>query len=168
LSQAVALAQQTGQPANINAVRFYQSRPGVSLNIEQQITPDFGFFSRLGWAGGKTEAYEYSDIDYTAKAGFALNGNRWGRPNDTIGVGYEIDGLSKDAITFFNAGGLGIVIGDGQLPHYATEKVIEAYYSYAISDSMKVTADYQYVQNPGYNTDRGPVSVFAGRLHLQF
>jgi high affinity Mn2+ porin len=32
----------------------------------------------------------------------------------------------------------------------------------------QLTLDYQYVINPAYNTDRGPVSIFAVRLHAQF
>jgi high affinity Mn2+ porin len=63
---------------------------------------------------------------------------------------------------------LGIVIGDGQLPHPGLEQVIEAYYSYAVTPSTKVSFDYQYIGNPAYNPDRGPVNVFAGRLHWQF
>jgi len=31
-----------------------------------------------------------------------------------------------------------------------------------------VSLDYQFINNPGYNSDRGPVSVFGVRLHVQF
>jgi len=31
-----------------------------------------------------------------------------------------------------------------------------------------MTLDYQFVVDPGYNRDRGPVSVFASRLHAEF
>ncbi|MBC7424097.1 MAG: carbohydrate porin, partial [Ferruginibacter sp.] len=30
------------------------------------------------------------------------------------------------------------------------------------------TADYQFVQNPAYNNDRGPAHIFAIRGHVQF
>jgi high affinity Mn2+ porin len=33
---------------------------------------------------------------------------------------------------------------------------------------MILTADYQLLVDPGYNSARGPVNVFAGRLHVQF
>jgi high affinity Mn2+ porin len=33
---------------------------------------------------------------------------------------------------------------------------------------MRVSADYQLIVNPAYNTDRGPVNLFAGRFHWQF
>jgi high affinity Mn2+ porin len=31
-----------------------------------------------------------------------------------------------------------------------------------------VSFDYQFVSNPGYNADRGPVNAFAARYHWQF
>jgi high affinity Mn2+ porin len=33
---------------------------------------------------------------------------------------------------------------------------------------MKVSADYQFIANPGYNAARGPVNLFAGRFHATF
>jgi high affinity Mn2+ porin len=68
---------------------------------------------------------------------------------------------------FLNAGGLGILVGDGQLPHPGAEKIIETYYSLPIS-SWRLTFDYQFIVNPAYNRDRGPVSLIATRLHTQF
>jgi hypothetical protein len=37
------------------AVRTYQSRPGVSLNLEQQVIETVGFFARAGLADGNVE-----------------------------------------------------------------------------------------------------------------
>jgi high affinity Mn2+ porin len=34
--------------------------------------------------------------------------------------------------------------------------------------SWQLTFDYQFIDNPAYNRDRGPVSVIASRLHTQF
>jgi high affinity Mn2+ porin len=167
-SDAVALAQATGQPADINAVRSYTSRPGVSLNVEQQITDTLGLFLRAGWADGAIEPWDFTDIDRTVSGGVSINGKSWGRPDDTIGVAGVINGISSAHVAFFNAGGLGILIGDGQLPNYATEKIFEAYYSYALTTSTRLTFDYEFIDNPGYNADRGPVNVFAARAHWQF
>ena len=63
---------------------------------------------------------------------------------------------------------MGILVGDGSLTNYGLEQIIEAYYSYAITPSLKVGFDYQFIVNPGYNENRGPVNVFAGRLHTAF
>jgi high affinity Mn2+ porin len=149
-------------------VRAYQSRPGLLLNLEQQVTETVGLFGRAGWADGNVEAWNNTDIDRTVEAGFSFDGKLWNRSGDTIGIGAALNGIASPHIAFFNAGGLGIVIGDGQLPHPGLEQIIEAYYSYAISPSTKVSFDYQYVGNPAYNTDRGPVNVFSGRFHWQF
>jgi len=46
--------------------------------------------------------------------------------------------------------------------------VIEAYYSVGLTDWAAMTFDYQFVANPGYNYVRGPVSIGAVRLHVQF
>jgi high affinity Mn2+ porin len=165
---AIALAEATGAPADIAAVRRYQSRGGVSINVEQEITPDVGAFLRAGWADGNQEPYEFTDIDRTIAGGLSINGKQWGRPDDTVGVAGVINDISKIHQEFLNDGGLGILIGDGQLPNPGLEQIIESYYSYAISSSTKLTVDYQLIINPGYNTDRGPVNVFSGRFHWQF
>lgn len=167
-NDAVALAQVTGMPADINAVRAYTSRPGVSLNLEQQVTETLGLFFRAGWADGQIEPWDFTDIDRTVSGGVSINGRSWGRPDDTIGIAGVINGISSAHIAFLNAGGLGILVGDGQLPNYGLEKIFEAYYSYALTSSTRLTFDYQFVDNPGYNADRGPVNVFAVRAHWQF
>jgi len=149
-------------------VRTYQSRPGISLNLEQQVTDTVGLFARAGWADGNVEPWDNTDIDRSIEAGISVKGTPWNRPDDTVGIAGVINGISSVHAAYFNAGGLGIVIGDGQLPNPGLEHIIEAYYSYAITSSTKVSFDYQFIANPAYNTDRGPVNAFAGRLHWQF
>jgi high affinity Mn2+ porin len=165
---AINLALITGGPANINAVRTYTNRPGVSLNLEQQVNEVLGVFARGGWADGNIEPWDFTDIDRTIEAGVSINGGLWSRPDDTIGLAGVINGISPVHAAFLNAGGLGVLIGDGQLPSYGAEQIVEAYYSYSISASLKITADYQFIANPAYNVQRGPVNVFAARVHTQF
>jgi high affinity Mn2+ porin len=167
-ANAIALAAITGGPADINAVRSYTSRGGVSVNLEQQISEDLGVFARAGWADGNVEPWDFTDIDGTVSAGASLTGKRWGRPDDTVGITGVINNISGIHQAFFNDGGLGILIGDGMLPHPALEQIIEAYYDYAVSFSTHLSVDYQFINNPAYNTDRGPVNVFSGRLHWRF
>ena len=81
------------------------------------------------------------------------------------GIVNSISGVHQ---AFLDAGGLGILIGDGQLPNPGLEKIFETYYSYALSPEMRVSFDYQFIANPAYNRDRGPVNTFAGRFHAQF
>ena len=167
-ADAVALAQITAMPADINAVRSYTSRPGVSLNLEQQIKENIGVFFRAGWADGNVEPWDFTDIDRTVSGGVSIGGKSWGRPDDTIGIAGVVNGISNNHIAFFNAGGLGILLGDGQLTNYSTEKIFEAYYSIALNHWTKLTFDYQFIANPGYNADRGPANAFAARAHWQF
>jgi high affinity Mn2+ porin len=165
---AIALAAVTGGPADIAAVRHYNSRGGVSFNLEQQLTEDLGLFMRGGVANGNVEPYEFTDVDRTVAAGLSLAGKRWGRPDDTVGIAGVVNDITNTHVAFLNAGGLGILVGDGMLPHPGPEQIVEAYYSYALTSATKLTADYQFIVNPGYNTDRGPVNVFSGRFHWQF
>jgi high affinity Mn2+ porin len=167
-NDAVALAQITGSPADINAVRSYTSRPGVSLNLEQQVMDNVGVFFRAGWADGQIEPWDFTDIDRTVSGGVSIAGKSWGRPDDTVGIAGVVNGISSAHVAFLNAGGLGILIGDGQLTNYGTEKILEAYYSVALNSWTKLTFDYQFIANPGYNADRGPVNVFSARAHWQF
>jgi high affinity Mn2+ porin len=164
---AVALAQETGAPANTALVRHYTSRPSVNLNAEQQVLPNVGLFGRVGWADGDVESYEFTDIDRTASAGVSLGGNRWGRPGDTFGLATVVNGISNAHIAYLNAGGLGITVGDGQLPHPGPEEIVETYYRVPFR-SWQATADYQFIVNPAYNRDRGPVSVISIRVRTEF
>ena len=166
-ADAIALAQATGGPADITAVRQYRSRGGLSLNLEQQITEQLGVFARAGWADGDIEPYDFSDIDRTAAAGLSLAGKQWGRPDDTFRIAGVVNGITKIHEQFLNDGGLGILVGDGMLPHPGPEQIIETNYTLPVS-YFKLTLDYQFIVNPGYNEDRGPASVIGARLHSDF
>lgn len=164
---AIALAAITGGPADIAAVRQYRSRGGVSMNAEQEITSDLGAFLRAGWANGNVEPYDYTDIDRTVAAGLSLSGKQWGRPDDTFGLAGVVNGISSAHEAFLNDGGLGILVGDGKLPDPGLEKIIETYYEFP-KFAGQMSFDYQFVVNPAYNRERGPVSILSTRYHLEF
>ena len=129
---AIALAQATGMPADIAAVRQYRSRTGLSANLEQEITSDLGVFARAGFANGDIEPDSYTDVDRTVAAGLALKGTQWGRPDDTFALAGIVNGITKIHEEFLNDGGLGILVGDGQLPHPGLEQIIETYYLFPV------------------------------------
>jgi high affinity Mn2+ porin len=168
--EAINLSQSTGLDASnaLAAVRHYQSRPGVSINLQQQVSDTLGVFARAGWADGSIEPWDFTDIDRTVQGGVSLKGTQWGRPDDTIGVAGVLNGITGVHAAYFNDGGLGILIGDGQLPHVTLEKVFETYYSYAMTSALALSLDYQLIAAPGYNSQRGPVSIGAVRLRAQF
>ena len=165
---AVSLAITTGQPADIAAVRQYRSRAGVSLNLEQQLTASLGLFVRAGSAGGQVEPYEFADIDRTVSAGLSLKGRAWGRQDDVVGLAGVINGISPAHEAFLDAGGTGILVGDGRLPHPGPEQIVEGYYDLAVVRAVRLGLDGQLVNHPAYNRDRGPVAIGAVRLHAQF
>jgi high affinity Mn2+ porin len=167
LDAAVALAQQTGTAVNIAAVRSYRSRIGASVDLEQQLAPDLGLFARLGKSGGNVETYEFTDVDRAVAGGLSVRGGRWGRADDTIGLAGMINGISAAREQYLNAGGLGILVGDGKLPHPGPEQILETYYNLSVFSLAHVTFDYQWVNHPAYNRDRGPVQILAVRVHLQ-
>jgi high affinity Mn2+ porin len=164
---ATALAEATGQPADIALVRHYHTRLGLSFNMEQAVTADLGLFARGGHADGRYEGYEYTDMENTFAAGLSLKGSGWGRKDDVFGFAGVVDEASAAAEAYFNAGGLGILAGDGKLPHPGAEKIIETYYSLPVAKFTHLSIDYQFVDNPAFNRDRGPVSVFGLRLHAE-
>ncbi len=167
-----ALAIQAADPAlDINTVmtgiQHANLKYGFYANLEQQIAKDVGLFARASWNDGQNQILSFTDIDRSLSAGLSIKGSYWGRPNDTIGVGGAINGLSAANRDFLAAGGLGLLIGDGQL-NYRPEQVFETYYAYSLNKNVTLTADYQLITNPAYNADRGPVSIFSGRLHGEF
>jgi high affinity Mn2+ porin len=165
---AVREAAGTGNPPDVGAVRQFSSRPGIVLNLEQKIASSLGLFARASIDDGRKETYEFTEINRSISGGLSLKGDRWNRPKDTVGLAGVVNGLSNPAVAYLRAGGLGILIGDGQLIHYGLEKIIETYYSASLFGGTALSLDYQYIQNPGYNPDRGPVSVFGFRVHAEF
>ena len=164
---AVQLAQQTVDTPETGSVRRFASRPGVSINVEQELSPDLGIFVRASVNNGTKEAYEFTEINRSISGGLSLKGDRWGRHDDTFGVAGVINGLSSDARQYFAKGGIGILIGDGQQT-YGPEKILETYYSMRVTPRLTLAVNYQHVNNPAYNRDRGPVSIFGLRAHAEF
>ena len=152
---------------DITQTRRARTNYGFVVNLEQAITSDLGMFSRASWSPGLVEIIGWTDCDESLSFGTVLKGTAWGRPDDKIGVAGVIEGLSPISRAYFAAGGLGILIGDGQL-NYRPEQIFEVYYAYSVNKWATLTFDYQFVGNPAYNADRGPVSIFSGRLHAQF
>ncbi|HVG52243.1 MAG TPA: carbohydrate porin, partial [Xanthobacteraceae bacterium] len=149
------------------ALRRTNPKNGFYVNVEQAVANDIGVFGRASWNDGRNEILSFTDIDRSLSGGVSIKGQRWGRPNDTLGVGGAVNGLSGNHSAFLAAGGLGLLIGDGAL-NYRTERILETYYSIWLSKFSTLSFDYQFIDNPAYNADRGPVSIFAARFHAEF
>ena len=68
--------------------------------------------------------------------------------------------------TYLERGGLTSFLGDGTLRH-GRERMAELYDGAEPGAGFAITADVQRVANPGYNSDRGPASFYAIRLHWE-
>jgi high affinity Mn2+ porin len=166
-AQAIKYPDTSGLPNVITTRRFGRSKTGVSLNADQQLTYILGLFARAGWNDGNTETWAFTEADRSLSAGLSLSGTKWKRSDDVIGLAFDVNGLSANHRKYLAAGGMGFQLGDGKLS-YANETAIELFYSYKWArTNIWLTGDYQFILNPGYNSDRGPVNVFSFRLHME-
>jgi high affinity Mn2+ porin len=140
---------------------------GAVLGVEQPVTDSLGLFSRVSYSPEQGETMGWTDCGQSFSLGGVLKGAAWGRPLDAIGVAGLVEGLSPVARSYLERGGMGTIIGDGAL-RYRPESILETYYTLAPSAATALTLDYQLIVNPGYNADRGPVSVYAVRAHTSF
>jgi high affinity Mn2+ porin len=152
---------------DITLTRTYRIKYGFGLNLEQEMTDDLGFFTRLGWNDGQSESWAFTEIDRTAAAGLALKGRCWCRPRDVTGLAVVFNGLSPEHRAYLAAGGLGFILGDGRL-NYGLEEILEWYYNFEVIKGIYVMLDVQGVNHPAYNQDRGPLAVGSIRFHLEF
>jgi high affinity Mn2+ porin len=166
-SQAMIAKDSAGVPSIAASREAGRHKIGLGISADQQISETIGFFARAGWDNGKTETWCYTEADRTFSAGISVNGKKWKRPDDDIGLGWVVDGLSPEHRNYLASGGLGFELGDGKL-NYGHETACELYYNLKpVSTSIWLSADYQCVFNPGYNKVRGPVNVFSFRFHIE-
>jgi len=152
------------------AAQAYRCKYGFGLNCEQEVAKNVGMFSRLGWSDGQNEAWTYTEANWTASLGVSVKGplrNLPKRKDDTFGLVGIISGTSHANQEFLEAGGTGILDGDGALS-YSPEKALETYYNFQLEKNASLTMDYQFVSDPSFNSARGPVSIFAVRLHWEY
>jgi high affinity Mn2+ porin len=163
---AIPILRTNGAGADISAAQGYRYKYGFGLNWEQEIAKEVGLFSRLGWNDGEEQGWMFTDVDYTASLGLSVKGTSWSRPEDTFAIAGLANGISHVEQQFLEAGGAGILAGDGRL-NYGWEKIVETYYDFAVWKSIHASVDYQFIDDPAFNRDRGPLSVFALRVHWE-
>lgn len=147
--------------------KYSNYKYGVAISLEQQLNQYAGMFLRAGWNDGRNETWAFTEIDNTLSGGIVYNGKAWKRDNDQIGAAIAVNGLSGPHRRYLAAGGYGFIIGDGRL-NYASETIFEVYYSYTVPLLfLSVSPDYQFVLNPAYNKDRGPVHIIGLRAHIE-
>jgi high affinity Mn2+ porin len=163
-----AIAQNPNAPVVDSTQRYGRHKFGFGINAEQYLTNDFGIFAKTSWNDGHTETWFFTEIDRSFTFGGVLKGTKWNRAEDEAGLAFIANGLSAPHREYLSNGGYGFLIGDGHL-NYEPELIAEFYYSIdAYQHKFFITPDYQFIANPAYNHDRGPVNVFSIRAHVEF
>jgi hypothetical protein len=163
---ALAYAAANGGTPAVGDVRRDRAKIGFGIGFDQSLSRDAGLFGRYSWNDGRTETYAFTEIDGSLTAGLTMRGRLWFRPSDHIAAAFVQNSLSDPHRDYLAAGGIGQFIGDGWL-NYRPERVFEGYYSFNALAGMWLTLDGQYIMNPAYNADRGPVKFVSVRLHLE-
>jgi high affinity Mn2+ porin len=144
-----------------------RSKNGIGVSLEQEISSQAGIFLRGSWNDGNNETWAFTEIDRSLSGGIVWNGSAWARKNDELGAAVVVNGISDPHRNYLKAGGYGFIIGDGNL-NYGHEAIFEAYYKFSIPVVfLSLSPDYQFVLNPAYNKDRGPVHIIGVRAHVQ-
>lgn len=143
------------------------TKPGFGVNFEQELPANFRVFSRAGWNDGSYESFTFSEMNNTVSFGADVSGDAWHRKLDRLGSAFVNSGLSQYHREYLGLGGLGFMLGDGGLK-YGRESVSETYYTAHVTGGLYLAALLSFVNNPGFNKDRGPVVVPGFRIHMDF
>ena len=140
---------------------------GFGYNTEQELTSNLRVFGRFGWNEGQHESFAYTEVDQTIEAGADYAGDRWHRTQDKVALAVVSNAIKRDHQDYLRLGGLGFLLGDGNL-RYGRENIVESYYTLHAFKGLFYSLDVQHIDNPGYNRDRGPAWVGALRTHVDF
>jgi high affinity Mn2+ porin len=75
--------------------------------------------------------------------------------------------MSQQHRAYLRLGGIGFELGDGGL-NYGRESVSETYDTAHLVGGPYLAAQLSFVNNPGFNRDRGPVVIPGLRAHIDF
>jgi len=161
------LAGDTAKPDILSTRVQGRHKYGFGLNFEQEITKQVGVFGRLGFSDGRNESFAYTEVDRALELGGFVKASWWRRPNDRAGAAFSMNGIVAAHRQYLALGGHGFLLGDGALT-YGREKIFESFYTAQVWRGIFTSFDFQHINNPGYNKDRGPVTVPSLRLHVEF
>jgi len=147
--------------------KFDALKYGAEYNFWQGVTTNLRVFGRVGWDDGATESFAYTEDDQTVEAGGDYRGTRWHRSDDKVGLTFVSNAIKKDHQNYLMHGGLGFLLGDGNLS-YGRENIVESYYNWHAWRGLYYAVDVQHIDDPGYNRARGPAWVGSVRGHIDF
>ena len=100
-------------------------------------------------AGTRTST-NHSSIPRSARRSFRrrLQRPRLARPNDKVGVAYVSNAIKRDHQNYLHYGGLGFLLGDGNLS-YGREDIVEWYYNAHLWRGFYSAVGGAYIDHPG-------------------
>jgi high affinity Mn2+ porin len=147
--------------------QFGAAKYGFGFNFEQVVTSSLRLGGRFGWNEDEHESFCYTEVGQTILFGGDYNGHDWHRENDKVGVSFVSNAIKRDHQNYLHYGGLGFLLGDGNLS-YGREDIVEWYYNAHIWRGLYGMLGGTQIAHPGYNTARGPVYVQTVRMHIDF
>lgn len=164
-----SLAINVSDPRDKNGDYIYNgaTKYGFGINTELALSKEVGLFAKYSWNDGRSATWAFAEIDRSLNGGVSIKGAWWKRQQDILGIGLVVNGLSPDHRDFLSVGGYGFMIGDGKLT-YGFEHIVETYYKAIINPALQLSLNYQLIQNPAYNKDRGPIHLWAIRFHFDY
>ena len=165
-----------GTQALTNVRNTSQVKTGIGVNAEQALTKDMGVYMRAFTSDGHTETMSFAEADSSLSLGMGINGERWGRAKDSIGVSALLNGISSNRRAYLRVGGISNFVGDTPYPFagasqtisYKPEQISEIYYNALLVQNVLLGANFQHIINPAYNSARGPVNILSFRVHAEF
>lgn len=124
-------------------------------------------FVRAMYSDGQSEVDAFNSADRDVTVAAVAKGTLWHRSFDETGLGFGSSFISSIHAKYLSLGGVDGFVGDGHLSQ-APEMVIDGFYSFNLLNAIWLTADYQHLYNPGFNSARGQVNIFGGRVHAEF
>ena len=161
------LAGKVAVPDILQTERFGAVKYGFGLNTEQEMTDNLRLFARFGWNDDRNESFAYTEVAQTFQVGGDYKGSQWSRPNDKAGVALVSNAIKRDHQNYLHYGGSGFLLGDGNL-NYGRENILEWYYNAHLWRGFFAMVGGSFIDDPGYNRDRGPLSVPSVRVHVDF
>jgi carbohydrate-selective porin OprB len=155
-------APEIAQTERSGAVKY-----GFGLNTEQEVTDSLRLFGRFGWNEDQHESFVYTEVGQTILFGGDYSGHSWHRLNDKVGAAFVSNAIKRDHQNYLHYGGLGFLLGDGNL-NYGRENIVEWYYNAHLWRGLYSAVGGTYIDHPGYNRNRGPVYVTTVRMHIDF
>jgi hypothetical protein len=161
------LSGQIATPEITQTERNGAVKYGFGLNTEQEVTDSLRLFGRFGWNEDEHESFVYTEVGQTILFGGDYAGQSWHRTNDKVGVAFVSNAIKRDHQNYLHYGGLGFLLGDGNL-NYGREDIVEWYYNAHLWRGLYSAVGGTQITHPGYNRDRGAVYVSTMRVHIDF